>query len=196
MGNTISGMRPSRFPAFLLGLIIGLIIVPITVYCYFRFGYAPVATGAAAMPFEKTFARMGLHAKMDKEYPRTVPIQGTPENFMAGAHIYREHCAVCHGVAGQHPTSVAKGMYPRPPQLLDPKHMVTDDPAGESYWKIANGIRMTGMPSFHESLSTTQMWQVSMMLANADKLPPDANVLLSQPLPSEQPAAGSSVASK
>ena len=181
-------MRPSRFPAFLLGLIIGLIVVPITVYGYFRFGYAPVATGAAAMPFEKRFARMGLHGRMDKEYPRTVPIQGTLENYLAGAHLYREHCAVCHGVAGQQPSSVAKGMYPRPPQLLNPKHMVTDDPAGETYWKVANGIRMTGMPSFHESLSTTQMWQVSVMLANADKLPPDANVLLSQPLPSEQPA--------
>lgn len=146
------------------------------------------------MPFEKTFARMGLHGRMDKEYPRNVPIQGTPENYMAGAHIYREHCAVCHGVAGQQPTSVAKGMYPQPPQLLDPKHMVTDDPAGETYWKVANGIRMTGMPSFHQSLSTTQIWQVSVMLANADKLPPDANVLLSQPLPSEQPAAAASKA--
>src|SRR5207302_9320520 len=75
-----STMRPSRFPTFLLGLIIGLIIVPISVYCYFRFGFAPVATGAAAMPFEKTFAKMGLHAKMNKEYPRNAPIQGSPEN--------------------------------------------------------------------------------------------------------------------
>ena len=141
------------------------------------------------MPFEKTFARMGLHARMDNEYPRSVPITGTAENYAAGAHLYREHCAVCHGVAGQHVSSVAKGMYPRPPQLLDPKHMVTDDPAGETYWKVANGIRMTGMPAFHDSLSTTQMWQVSFLLANADKLPPDVNVLLSQPLPADQPAA-------
>ena len=146
------------------------------------------------MPFEKTFARMGLHGRMDREYPRTVPIQGTAENYMAGAHIYRDHCAVCHGVAGESASSVAKGMYPRPPQLLDPKHMVTDDPAGETYWKVANGIRMTGMPSFHQSLSTTQIWQVSMLLANADKLPPDVNVLLSQPLPKEQPAASSMAA--
>jgi hypothetical protein len=86
-------------------------------------------------------------------------------------------------------------MYPRPPQLLDPKHMVTDDPPGESYWKVANGIRMTGMPAFHDSLSTTQMWQVSLLLANADKLPPDVNVMLSQPLPTDQPAAGSTTAS-
>lgn len=183
-------MRPSRFPAFLLGLIIGLIIVPATVYGYFRFGYAPVATGAAAMPFEKKFAKMGLHARMDKDYPRNSPIQGTPENYLAGAHIYREHCAVCHGVGGQGPSSVAQGMYPKPPQLIDPKHGVADDPAGETYWKVANGIRMTGMPSFHQSLSSTQIWQVSMVLANVDKLPPEVNVLLSQPLPSEQPSGG------
>jgi mono/diheme cytochrome c family protein len=48
---------------------------------------------------------------------------------------------------------------------------VTDDPPAESYWKIAGGIRMTGMPGFEKTLSTTQMWQVSLLLANADKLP-------------------------
>ena len=79
-------------------------------------------------------------------------------------------------------------------KLLDPKHMVTDDPPGESYWKISNGIRMTGMPAFHSSLSDTQMWQVSLMLASADKLPASVNLILAQPLPSEQPVAGSTTA--
>lgn len=184
-------MRPSRFPAFMLGLIIGLIIVPTTVYGYFRFGYAPVATAAPAMPFEKKFARMGLHARMDKEYPRTPPIQGSEENYMAGAHIYREHCAVCHGAGGQAVTFVAKGMYPKPPQLLKTGRGVTDDPPGETYWKVSNGIRMTGMPSFHQSLSGTQMWQVSLMLADFDKLPADVVGVLNQPMPKDQPAAGS-----
>jgi mono/diheme cytochrome c family protein len=190
-------MRPSRFPAFLFGLIIGLIIIPASVYGYFRFGMAPVATNSAPMPFEKSFAKMGLHARMDKEYPRTVPISADASNYMAGAHLYREHCAVCHGVAGQPPTSVAKGMYPKPPQLVS-DNMVTDDPAGETYWKVANGIRMTGMPAFKASLSDQQMWQVSLLLANADKLPAEVTALLKQPLPKEQPAAGSaaSVAQK
>lgn len=183
-------MRPSRFPAFLLGLIVGLLIVPATVYGYFRFGFAPVATGAEAMPFEKTFARMGLHGRMDKEYPRTPAIQGSEDNYVAGAHIYREHCAVCHGAEGQPVTSVAKGMYPRPPQLLRAGHGVTDDPAGETYWKVSNGIRMTGMPSFHQSLNDTQMWQVSLMLADFDKLSADVHQVLTQPLPKDQPAAG------
>ena len=52
---------------------------------------------------------------------------------------------------------------------------VSDDPPGETFWKVANGIRLTGMPEFNEILTTTQIWQVSLLLANADKpLPPAA----------------------
>jgi len=44
---------------------------------------------------------------------------------------------------------------------------------GETYWKVANGIRLTGMPAFGHTLSDTQMWQVSLLLKNADKELPD-----------------------
>jgi hypothetical protein len=55
---------------------------------------------------------------------------------------------------------------------------VTDDPPGETYWKVSGGIRITGMPGFVSSLSSTQMWQVSLLLANADKLPQAAKDIL------------------
>lgn len=89
---------------------------------------------------------------------------------MAGAQIYKEHCAVCHGLPLQPQTAIAKGMYPKPPKLLEGTG-VSDDPAGETYWKVAGGIRLTGMPGFDKTLSTSQMWQVSVLLANSDKLP-------------------------
>jgi len=59
---------------------------------------------------------------------------------------------------------------------------VSDDPAGETYWKVANGIRLTGMPGFTGSLSTDQMWQVTLLLANSDKLPASVRTVLQQPL--------------
>ena len=37
---------------------------------------------------------------------------------------------------------------------------------------MANGIRLTGMPAYRPSLSDTEMWQVALLLANADKIPP------------------------
>lgn len=159
-----------RMGKFLIGLIIGLAILPVIVYFYFSTGMAPVATSAPPMPFEKTFARMALHARLDKELPKTVPIQADAETYTAGAQIYKEDCAVCHGLPTGAQTPVALGMFPAPPKLMQGKG-VTDDPPGETYWKVAGGIRMTGMPGFAKTLSTTQMWQVSLLLANADKLP-------------------------
>jgi mono/diheme cytochrome c family protein len=56
---------------------------------------------------------------------------------------------------------------------------VSDDPPGETYWKVANGIRLSGMPSYKELLTDPEMWQVSVLLANADKpLPPAAVAIL------------------
>lgn len=156
--------------AFVAGLIIGLAVIPLAVYFYFASGNAPVATSAPPMPFEKTLARMALHARIEKEMPKTVPIAADDAAYAAGADIYKQHCAVCHGLPGAPQTAIAKGMFPRPPKLMEGTG-VTDDPAGETYWKVAGGIRMTGMPGFDKSLSSTQMWQVSLLLANADKLP-------------------------
>jgi thiosulfate dehydrogenase len=167
---------------FLFGLIVGLIVIPAVLYVYFSTGMAPVATAAGAMPFEKSLAHMALHARIDKEAPKTVPISADDSNYSAGAQVYKDHCAVCHGLPGQPQTAIAKGMYPHPPKLLEGTG-VTDDPAGETYWKVAGGIRMTGMPGFDKSLSTTQMWQVSVLLANADKLPQSVRDILVPPTP-------------
>ena len=128
---------------FIFGLIIGVILFPVVVYFYFQTGMAPVATTAPPMPFEKMFARMALHARMDKEVPKTVPIQADETNFAAGAQVYKEHCAVCHGLPSGQETAIAKGMFPDPPKLLQGKG-VTDDPPGESYWKIAGVADFNG----------------------------------------------------
>ncbi len=82
---------------------------------------------------------------------------------------------MCHGLPGQSAPAAAKGMSPRPPQLFVPAEMVTDDPAGVVFWKAKNGIRLSGMPGFHASLSDEQLWQVSLLLTHADKLPAEVH---------------------
>lgn len=154
---------------FILGLIIGMLIVPAAGYFYFMSGHAPVATADPTMPFEKRLANAALHARVDKEMPHSAPIAANEETFLAGAPIYRDNCAVCHGLPNQEQSAIAKGEFPKPPRLFHGKG-VTDDEAGETYWKVANGIRLTGMPSFKNNLTDTQIWQVSLLLANADKL--------------------------
>jgi mono/diheme cytochrome c family protein len=168
---------------FIAGLILGLILVPFGAYVYFTGGSAPVATTDSDMPFENYFAHKALNARIKKEMPKAVPIQPTDANYLAGADLYKQHCAVCHGLPLVSKTAIATGMYPRPPQLFQGKG-VTDDEPGETYWKVFNGIRLTGMPGFGKSLSETQMWQISLLLANADKLPASAKGSLVAPPPS------------
>ncbi|HWW14560.1 MAG TPA: cytochrome c [Candidatus Dormibacteraeota bacterium] len=169
------------FGTLVLGMILGVAAIALGVYCYFATGRAPVGTAEPPLPFEKKLAHRALNARVDREMPKTVPLQPDEPNLAAGGQLYREHCAVCHGLPGQTETPIAKGMYPRPPKLMEGKG-VTDDEPGESYWKVANGIRLTGMPGFRPTLSETQMWQVSLLVANADKLPKSVHDALSAPL--------------
>jgi len=155
--------------AFIVGLVLGIAIVPLAVYFYFSSGRAPAATGDQPLPFEKQLANTALHAHIDREMPSSVPVPANEETFRAGARVYGEHCAICHAFPGIEQGPIAKGMFPKPPHLFRGKG-VTDDQPGETYWKVANGIRLTGMPAFSQALSATQMWQVTLMLANADKI--------------------------
>lgn len=167
---------------FLLGFLLGLVLLPLCAFLYVYLGYAPVATAAPPFPLERKLAGLALHARIAKEAPAQPGVPETEENLLAGAQVYRDQCAMCHGMRGQAKTAAAKGMFPAPPQLLEGVG-VTDDPAGETYWKVSNGIRLTGMPAYRQSLSPTQMWQVSHLLAHADKLPAAAVQALSQPSP-------------
>ena len=79
--------------------------------------------------------------------------------------IYREQCASCHGL--KQPSKFGPTMFPRAPQLWE-RHKnkpdvvgVSDDPVGETYWKIKNGIRLSGMPSYKTLLTEDQMWLTS-----------------------------------
>jgi len=180
---------------FVAGVVVAILVVAAVVYIYFSTGIAPVATSASPMPFEDKFARMALHARLEKEMPTQVPVPADEANLVSGAHIYMEQCAVCHGVPGKEQTAIAKGEFPRPPHLFKGKG-VTDDEPGETYWKVANGIRLTGMPGFNQQLSTTEMWQVSLLLANADKLSDSVKRVLANPNASSaspEPVAGKSV---
>ena len=155
--------------AFLTGIIIGSLLIGAAVGYYFISGAAPAAVEDKPMPMEKFFANKALHTHIEKEMPKSVPIAADETAYLAGAGVYQQNCAICHGLPNTEQTPMAKGMFPKPPALFKGKG-VTDDPAGETYWKVANGIRLTGMPEFKHVLNDTQMWQVSLLLANADKI--------------------------
>ena len=174
---------------FLLGIILGVVLVPVAALAWLHFGRVPVAVTDPPLPQERLLTHNALDARIDRELIKTPPIQPDEANLVAGAAIYRDECASCHGYRGK-PSPFGAHMYPDAPPLWEMHHHgsetmmgVTDDPPGETYWKVANGIRLSGMPAFSHVLNQTEMWQVSQLLANADKpLPPGVLDLLKQPL--------------
>jgi thiosulfate dehydrogenase len=137
-----------------------------------------MATTSSPMPLEKTVARMALRASIGSARDQKDSLPFGEDNMLAGANVYRAQCAVCHGAPGQARTAISKGMFPPPPQLFEKDDMVTDDAEGVTYWKVTHGIRLTGMPGFIGALSDTQRWQVTMLVAHADKLSPAVQAAL------------------
>ena len=180
-------MFNALFRAFVVGIVVGVLLLVAAVYFYVSSGRAPVAVAASPILFEQTLTHKALHAYLDKLPHLNPQVPADETNYLAGAKVYRQQCAVCHGLPDQPKTTIAEGMYPSPPQLFHGMG-VTDDEAWESYWKVENGIRLTGMPSFKSNLTETQIWQATVLVKNADKIPASVkNVLLGAPAATEVP---------
>ena len=164
------------FSAFVSGILFTLIALASGGWAYLKYGKPPVAVTDRALPMESQVVHVPLGARIEKETEQ--PPFGTSEDvYEAGARIYMTSCASCHGTPG-HDSPYAASMYPAAPQLWK-KHAesavvgVSDDEPGETYWKVKNGIRLSGMPAYQPLYSTVQMWQVSLLLKNADQPLPD-----------------------
>jgi thiosulfate dehydrogenase len=171
-----SKASPGSVGKLLLGFVLGIAVVVAAAAAYIRWGALPVATADQPFPFEKAIVHVPLKARIASQLQQ--PPFGIDEDvYEGGAKIYRAQCAACHGTPG-HDIAFAKYTYPHTPQLWK-RHTqknavgVSDDDPGETYWKVANGIRLTGMPAFNHILTDTQMWQVTLLLKNADQQLPD-----------------------
>lgn len=167
--------------AFLAGMLVAIILAFIGAYVLLQSGYIPANADAQPGGLELWAAKTSLSATLLREAPDTTnPVPLTDQTLLAGVNLFAQHCAICHGTAkGDASTSpIARGMYPRPPQLAS--HGVEDDSQGISYWKIKHGIRLTGMPSWTASLDDRKIWTLALFLKNMDKLPPRAQLAWTQ----------------
>jgi mono/diheme cytochrome c family protein len=71
-------------------------------------------------------------------------------------------------------------MFPKPPQFFE-QHAIGNEPVGQNYWIVANGIRLSGMPAYRGTLTEEELWQVSQFLSNRDKLTQSVKDYLSKP---------------
>jgi mono/diheme cytochrome c family protein len=163
------------FRAFLWGVVLTILAAVGGGYAVLRAGLVPANADAKPGWFETWAAGTSLDATLARDAPKGAnPVPLTDANLIAGIDLYGQHCAICHGTAkGDASASpIAKGEYPAPPQLATDG--VEDDPEGYSFWRIAHGIRWTGMPAWRGTLNDEQIWTLALFLKHMDKLPPAA----------------------
>lgn len=92
------------------------------------------------------------------------PFAGKPEAAAAGANLYRNNCAKCHG-------ENAEGKSGRPSLKSDRLRNATD---GDIAWIIKNGEMFKGMPNWG-GLPEQERWQLVTYLRTLN--PPEADSL-------------------
>ena len=77
--------------------------------------------------------------------------------LVAGAGLYRQHCAQCHGAPGVAQEAIGQSMQPIPGPLVDAARRWRKN---ELYWITRHGIKMSGMPAWGHHLDEEQLWAV------------------------------------
>jgi mono/diheme cytochrome c family protein len=95
------------------------------------------------------------------------PAADTPVNVSQGRTLFLINCSYCHGASATANTPVAKGLYPPAVSLLSPRVRGMTD--GEIHWIDGHGISFTGMPSFGDTLSSEQRWQIVLFIRSLQK---------------------------
>ncbi len=87
-----------------------------------------------------------------------VPDLSNPEMIANGAKNFDAMCSQCHLAPGMEPTELNLGLYPQPPVFYNEKH--EDHGAANTFWVIANGLKMTGMPAWGDFHTDEQLWEM------------------------------------
>jgi len=117
-----------------------------------------------AMNAVDAWARRGSHGE-------TNPVAPSAENITAGATLYLNHCAGCHGVPSNPESQFQRSFYPPAPGFFSE---MPDMSAGETFYVIKRGIRWTGMPAWNRTLTDEQIRQIVVFFDNMHKLPASA----------------------
>jgi len=79
----------------------------------------------------------------------TNPLPFTPELLREARDTFIDRCAVCHGHDGSGRTQEGQNLYPKAPDLREPRTQNLTD--GQIHYIIENGVRLTGMPAWSDS---------------------------------------------
>ena len=163
----------------LLHILIGagiafLILMPLGVLAFVKSGLFNVAASHPHTKFTEWITHETMIHSVRRHADGVAPPGGVaPPQVLAGFCIYETHCVACHGAAAVARERWAGGLEPAPPYLLDATSKWTPP---QLFWIAKNGIKMTGMPSWRDSLGDEQIWDVVGFVEAMRQMPPQTYV--------------------
>src|SRR5205807_10045919 len=97
------------FKAFVIGIVVGVLVIAAGAWLYFTKGWAPVAVADPPMLLEKKLAHSALNARINRDpHNESAPVPANEVTYLAGSDIYKQNCAVCHGLPGEPQSAIGK----------------------------------------------------------------------------------------
>lgn len=167
---------------FIRTLLILAVIVIGAAIAYAFSGHYDISVGSGHTPVTSWFLETLRERSIQRRAAEvSVPNLTRGDIVEAGAMVYDQACAGCHGRPGRDPSG---NFEPRPPALTRGR----PDPA-ETYWVVRNGIKMSAMPRIDEDrLSDEEVWSAIAFLQSASRLTEgEYRDLVEPPEPEEAP---------
>jgi mono/diheme cytochrome c family protein len=157
---------------FLLGILFAVIVIFGGTYYLLKQGYVNFNADQPPSQTEMHVAMSAVDAATDRNAPQVKnPLAADEPTLTAGARLYVDHCAGCHGLPANPDSQFGRSFNPQVPAFFKD---APDMAENQNFYIIQHGIRWSGMPAWSNTLNDTQTWQLVTFLSNIQKLPPAA----------------------
>jgi len=142
-------------------------------------GIYNVASTSQHLQFVHSILEKGMHYSVRFHARKIVaPPLDDKQLVRSGAVLYQANCVECHGAPGVAPRGIGMGMQPIPGPLVD---ATSKWDAGQMYWIVRHGIKMSGMPAWEYRLQDEELWQLIAFMQQMPQLSPADYAELSGP---------------
>ncbi|MGC1257683.1 MAG: c-type cytochrome [Candidatus Acidiferrales bacterium] len=157
---------------FLVGIIFAVILIFAGGYYLLKQGYVDFSADHEPSHAEMHLAMAAVDASTDRNAPEVKnPLTANEDTLVAGAKLFMDHCAGCHGLPSNPDSQFGRSFNPPVPQFFKE---APDMAENQNFYIIQHGVRWSGMPAWSGTLNDTQTWQLVTFLSNTEKLPPAA----------------------
>jgi putative copper resistance protein D len=123
--------------------------------------YRSIAAFGAGLALATTVGWAASFPGLERAYPTSFYAPARPydaSSVAAGAALYADNCAACHGAEGEGNGPAAAGLPIRPSNLTE-AHLFAHSP-GDLFWWVSQGRGHGAMPGFAVVMTPDQRWDV------------------------------------